>query len=782
MRIALVSPYSWTYPGGVTRHIEALAERFIEEGHDVRVLAPYDPADTFAAGLHRGARPQPLQAPDYLVSLGRTIGFKANGAVSNLSITPYAVATMQRELRTGGYDVVHIHEPVAPLLGWLAADSTRLPLVGTFHSYSDSRISNGIANLFGARRVLNHLHVRIAVSEAAAWTARRFFGGHYRVIPNGVHVDPQLAVPAAATSSADRLRIVFVGQAVERKGLPLLLNAFEALREHIPAELTVIGPTQQELAPLMLDDRGVRVLGKVDDARKQLELEHADLLCAPSLRGESFDMVLTEAFAAGTPVIASDIAGYRDVVRDGVDGLLVPPGDAQALAEVLRDLWDEPARRAEMALAAVRDVQRFAWPRVASEVMDSYADAIATPAPEGRVQRAAVRIGARPADLKPHAPARRLPSLEPPLTGGRSPLVRFARRASLAIVSLGGLLLAWLALQKIGVGNVTTALINSSPAFVLLGLGIMCSAMVLRGFSWYAILRAALPRARIRISDAMQGTFIGVLMSSTLPARLGEPSRALVVARRTGRPRENLPVVLGTLVSQTMLNLVALAILGAVMFSSVDLFSGHQDALLVAALAPLTLLVIVLLAPVLLRHGSLESRFGRVHTVVGQIRAALTRVRAGLAVFRRPKLGAAAAAAQLAAWGLQWLACYVLLVALGLNRQAGIAAAAAVLFAVNITAVLPATPANVGVFQAACAAVLHTGWHVGFGAGVAYGVILQAVEVSSALLMGMPALLKEGMSWREVRLRAMNAAPVKLPARPQRSGSRRGSGPVKAKS
>ncbi len=785
MRIALVSPYSWTYPGGVTRHIEALAERFIEDGHDVRVLAPYDPADTFSAVLHRGARPQPLQAPDYLVPLGRTVGFKANGAVSNVSITPHAVATMHRELRTGHYDVVHIHEPIVPLLGWLAADSTRLAKVGTFHAYSDSRISNGIANVFGARRVFNRLHVRIAVSEAAAWTARRFFGGHYRVIPNGVRVDPLLAARAGTASPADPLRLVFVGQAVERKGLPLLLNAFEALREHIPAELTVIGPTPQELAPLMLDDRGVRVLGKVDDARKHYELEHADLLCAPSLRGESFGMVLTEAFAAGTPVIASDIAGYRDVVRDGVDGVLVAPGDAQALAEVLRDLWEEPARRSQMALAAVRDVERFAWPRVAAEVMGAYTDAIETPEPEGRVQRAAVRIGARAADLKPHVAARRIPSLEPPLTGGRSPVVRFARRASLAIVSLGGLLLAWLALQKIGVGNVTTALINSSPAFVLLGLGIMCGAMVLRGFSWYAILRAALPRARIRISDAMQGTFIGVLMSSTLPARLGEPSRALVVARRTGRPREYLPVVLGTLVSQTLLNLVALTILGAVMFSSVDLFNGHQDALLVAALAPLTLLVIVLLAPVLLRHGSLASRFGRVHTVVGQIRRGLTRVRAGLAVFRRPKLGAAAAAAQLAAWGCQWLACYVLLVALGLDHRAGIAAAAAVLFAVNITAVLPATPANVGVFQAACAAVLHTGWHVGFGAGVAYGVILQAVEVSSALLMGMPALLKEGMSWREVRLRAMNAAPVKLPARParsQRTGSRRGSGPVKVES
>jgi phosphatidylinositol alpha-mannosyltransferase len=146
----------------------------------------------------------------------------------------------------------------------------------------------------------------------------------------------------------------------------------------------------------------------------------------------------------------------------------------------------------------------------------------------------------------------------------------------------------------------------------------------------------------------------------------------------------------------------------------------------------------------------------------------MTRVRAGLMVFRRPKLGAIATVAQLGAWALQWASCYILLVALGLNHQAGWAAAAAVLFAVNITAVLPATPANLGVFQAACAAVLHTGWHVGLGTGVAYGVILQAVEVSTAILMGAPALLKEGMSWREVRLRAMHAAPVKLPARPHR--------------
>ncbi len=562
-----------------------------------------------------------------------------------------------------------------------------------------------------------------------------------------------------------------MGQSVERKGLPLLLRAFEALREHIPTELTVIGPSPAELAPVMLDPTGVRVLGKVSDEVKHRELEQADVLCAPSLGGESFGMVLTEAFAAGTPVVASDIAGYRDVVRDGVDGVLVPPADPQALAEALRDLWEEPGRRSAMARAAAHDVQRFAWPRVAAEVMEAYEEAIAIPAPEDVLRRAAVRVGARSADLKPRAPARRIASLEPKTPAARrAGALAFARRAALAMVSLGGAVLALLALQKIGLANIASALVQSSPAFVLLGLAFMCAAMVLRAFSWHAILRAAIPRGRIRLSDAAQGTFIGVLMSSTLPARLGEPSRALVVARRTGDPRKYLPVVLGTLVSQTLLNIVALAVLGTIMFSSVDLFNGHQDALVVAAIAPLALLVLVLLSPVLLRGAG--SRSGRLQAIVAQVRSGMTRVRAGLNVFRRPRLGAIASVAQLSAWGLQLLSCYMLLDALGLSNAAGFGAAAAVLFAVNITAVLPATPANLGVFQAACAAVLHTGWHVGYGTGVAYGVILQAVEVTTAIIMGMPALLKEGMSWREVRLRAMHAAPVKLPARPSSRAAR----------
>jgi phosphatidyl-myo-inositol alpha-mannosyltransferase len=767
MRIALLSPYSWTYPGGVTRHVKALTQCFLDEGHFVRVLAPYDPPGRASAFLHRGAKPPVVPAPDYLVPLGRTIGIPANGSVSNVSVTPFALATALTELRTGHYDVVHIHEAMSPLAPWVVADLISMPKVGTFHVYNENPVTNGLASLVGGRRILNRLHVRIAVSEASAWTAQRYLGGHYRIIPNGVWVDSERARRAASRPMGERLKILFVGQAVERKGLPVLIRAFEALREHIPCELTVIGPSDDDLKPLLLDPAGVRNLGKVSDEEKWDELEQADVVCAPSLHGESFGLVLTEAFANGTPVVASDIVGYRDVVEDGVDGILVPPGDAQALAETLRELYHQPEVRTSMALAAARNVERFSWPHIAEQVLEAYEDAIATPAPETWTKRAAVKVGARAADLKPHAPARRMPSLQPKTRADkRSRALALGRRFGLAGVSIVGVVLAVLALQKIGIGSVASALVDSSPSFVILGLVIMCSAMAVRAISWHAILEAAIDKSKVRLSDAMQGTFIGILMSSTLPARLGEPARAMVVARRTGKPRENLPVVLGTLVSQTFLNIVALVILAGIMFSSVDIFQGHETALIAVAATPFVLVIVIAVLPTLLRHRATQ-RFKRLQAVARQGYTALSRVRDGLKVFRKPRLGAIATVAQLGAWGLQCLSCYTLLVALGLNDQVGFAGAAAVLFAVNITAVLPATPANVGVFQAACATVLHEGWHVGFGTGVAYGVILQAVELTGALLMGIPALLKEGMSWREIRTRAMHATPVKLPERPE---------------
>ncbi len=758
MRIALVSPYSWTYPGGVTRHIEALAEQLLAAGHDAHVLAPYDPDDRLAARLHRGARPARRPAPDYFVPLGRTIGYPMNGAVSNLVGTPAAIIRLRRELESG-YDVVHVHEPVAPVVGWDALTSTRAPLVGTFHCYSENRVSNNVANLLGASRVLNRLKVRIAVSEAAAWTGRRFYGGRYRIVPNGVDL-PDTVVPK---TPGDHLRIAFVGQAVDRKGLPVLLRAFEALREHVPASLTIVGATDEEVAPLLLDPRGVTILGKVDDMAKRRALQDADVLCAPSLGGESFGMVLTEAFAAGTPVVASDIAGYRDVVRDRVDGVLVPRGDATELAEVLRDLWLEPARRSELSAAAAHSAQRFTWPKVAEQVVDAYEDAVAVAEPAGRAARLAVRTGLRPADLEPREPARRMPSLEPKPPGRRR-AAGVARRAGFVLASVAALLLGWNALGRIGIHNIVHTLLSSSPTWVLAGLALMCGSMVLRAFSWHAILRAALPDVRVRRRDALQGTFIGVLMSATLPARLGEPSRAVIVARRIGRAREHVPTVLGTLVSQTILNILALVILGVTMFATVGVFQGRERALVLYGIAPVALLVVVVLAPALLRRGR-ASRFARLHDWTAKARDAAGRVRHGLRVFREPRLGAQATILQLAAWALQWLSCYVLLVALGLDHTAGLGAAAAVLFAVNVTAVLPATPSNIGVFQAACVAVLTGAYGVSSVDALGYGIILQAVEVATAVIMGMPALVKEGLSWRDVRARALLGSPVELRAR-----------------
>jgi phosphatidyl-myo-inositol alpha-mannosyltransferase len=797
VRIALVSPYSWTYPGGVTRHIEALSSEFSDLGHDVRILAPFDPDDRVSTRLHRGAQPQRREAPANLIPLGRTVGMSANGAVSNLALAPGVVRTLRRELRAGAFDVVHVHEPVVPLVGWDAgAGSGELPLVGTFHTFSENALTHGLATAVGARRRMNHLHARIAVSEAAAWTAQRFYGGRYRIIPNGVHLRADAAVgwskeglsvgglPAVTTGElasrilpgAAPLRILFIGQAVERKGLGVLLRAFEALREHVPATLTLVGASAEEVAPLLLDDHGVRALGKVSEERKQHCLSESDVLCAPSLHGESFGMVLTEAFAAGVPVVGSDIPGYRDVVRAGIDGLLVAPGDALGLAEALRQMALDPGARARMAAAARERATRFAWPHVAAEVLDCYAEAIAVPRPEGRLARTAVRHGLAPADLREPVRAKRRPSLQPaPTLPPRRRALLLARRVSLLGVSLAGLVLALLALARIGVDQVIGSLLASSPGLVAAGLAIMCLSMFARAIAWHAILSAAPTWRKAKRRDALQGTCIGVLMSATLPARLGEPSRALIVARRLGRARETLPVVLGTMVSQTLLNLLALAILGVAMFSSVDLFNGHHGALVAAAVAPLGVLVIVLLAPALLPRAAL-SRSARLQAVLLGLRGSLMRVREGLSVFKHPRPAALATATQLGAWGLQLIACWLLLMALGLAGRVGLGGAAAVLFAVNVTAVVPATPSNIGVFQAACVAVLAGAYHVSTPDALAYGIVLQAVEVVTALVMGMPALVKEGLSWKDVRLRTMHAAPVKLPALPERAelGVRRG--------
>ncbi len=474
----------------MNRHVEALAEEFLGRGHDVRVLAPVDPPGRVSRVLHRAPAEQ-LQPPDYLVPLGRTMGFGANGSISNLAPFPAGgVVAPRRLVRSGEFDVVHVHEPLVPLVGWNATLGAQDPVVGTFHTYSTKAVPNHIANALGARRVFNRLSARIAVSEAAAWTGRRWFGGEYTIVPNGVDVD---AAPDEPKPASSELRILFVGRADERKGLPILLTAFNALVEHLPCRLTVIGTDREEVLRYVADPELMQwmdIRGRVSREDLWKELHRADLLCAPSLSGESFGMVLTEAFAAGTPVIASAIAGYSDVVSDGVDGLLVPPGDPQRLAEELQRAHYEPERLQAMGEAARRSAQRYAWPRVADQVAAVYERALEAPKPATTGEKVAHWAGLRPADGHPKRPAERLPSLDPPLAQAGNKGRAVARRLGLAVAGVMGVGLTLLAAQKIGIDNVLESIVRSNLTLVLIACALMATSLFFRAASWYWIAHA----------------------------------------------------------------------------------------------------------------------------------------------------------------------------------------------------------------------------------------------------------------------------------------------------
>lgn len=314
-------------------------------------------------------------------------------------------------------------------------------------------------------------------------------------------------------------------------------------------------------------------------------------------------------------------------------------------------------------------------------------------------------------------------------------------------MSAAGIVLAAIAVERIGVGRVGRALLSVKPAWAAAALTLMCGSMALRGESWFAVLRAA--GAQVRRRDALRGTMIGVLVSAALPGRLGEPARAVVISRRLGGTRRWVATVAGTVFAQTLLNILALALLAIVALVGTGLLQGRASAALLALGIPVAIAGAVVVAPPLLQRLT-SSRIGFVRNTAGFVAGQVQAVRRGLRVFRRLRTGLHAASAQLSAWVLQWLSCYTLLVAFGLQREAGLDAAASVLLAVNLTAILPATPSNVGLFQAACVLVLAA-YGVGKGTGLAYGIVLQAIEVTTALVLGVPALLTEGLGWRDIR-------------------------------
>lgn len=366
MKVGIVVPYSWSFGGGVVDHAEAQARALEALGLEIRLLIGNDPPGSFSRVLHpRTGRPGP--PPPRVIPLGRSVVVPGNGALSNLVLSPHAVPQLRRALGREGFDLLHVHEPLAPMLSPAALALWDGPAVATFHAAGSSSWRRLAEPLWGF--LLGRIDLRVAVSEQARLAAIPYAPGHYEVIPNGVEIPDGID----AGDRADH--IVFAGRHDPRKGLPVLLRAWPRLRGS-GVRLRVLGAdplaVRLLLARMRLSEEGIDVLGYVDDDTLTEELAAAKLLVAPSLGNESFGMTITRAFACAAPVVASDIPGYREVVTEGT-GSLVPPDDPQALAEAIQALLvDEPARIERGRAARERAESEYAWPLLARRLADCY--------------------------------------------------------------------------------------------------------------------------------------------------------------------------------------------------------------------------------------------------------------------------------------------------------------------------------------------------------------------------------------------------------------------------
>ena len=366
MKVGIVVPYSWSFGGGVVDHADAQARALEAVGIETRLLIGNDPPGSFSRILHpRQGRPGP--PPASVIPLGRSVIVPGNGALSNLVLSPHALPQLRRALTRERFDLIHVHEPLAPMLSPAALALWEGPTVATFHAAGDSTWRRLAEPLWGF--LLDRIDLRVAVSEQARLAASPFAPGHYEVIPNGVEIPPQID----AGNRGDR--IVFAGRHDPRKGLPVLLRAWPRLRAS-GVRLRVLGAdplaVRLLLARLRMSEEGIDILGFVEDAALTEELAAAKLLVAPSLGNESFGMTITRAFACGAPVVASDIPGYREVVTEET-GALVPPGDSEALAETIASLLGDEALRAERGRAArARAESEYAWPLLARRLADCY--------------------------------------------------------------------------------------------------------------------------------------------------------------------------------------------------------------------------------------------------------------------------------------------------------------------------------------------------------------------------------------------------------------------------
>ncbi len=375
MKIGLVTPYIYPLPGGVTEHVHYLYENLRLRGHDVRIISA-------SHGFQRSTEGD-------VIRLGKGFSVPTNGSVGTITFSPRYVSQVQRMLDEERFDLLHFHEPFVPFLSPVVLRQSQSVNIATFHAYAGFSPAYEIGSRL-LRGYAKRLHGRIAVSAAARHFIDRFFPGDYKVIPNGVDVARfQRAVPLARWQDG-RQNILFVGRHEPRKGLLDLLKAYRLMRKAgCQCRLLIVGsgPQEREARRYVMTRRlqDVEFLGRVSDAEKAQLYRTADVFVSPATGRESFGIVLLEAMAAGTPVVCSDIHGYKGVVRRNEQGLLVPPRDPKALAAATLRLLGDPELRARMGASGRARAEEFSWERVTEKVDDYYGFVIRRLAAQGQL-------------------------------------------------------------------------------------------------------------------------------------------------------------------------------------------------------------------------------------------------------------------------------------------------------------------------------------------------------------------------------------------------------------
>jgi phosphatidylinositol alpha-mannosyltransferase len=372
MRIGMVCPYSFDVHGGVQAHVLQLGEVLRARGHDVSVLAPSSPH---------------VQLPDWVVSGGKAVPIRYNGSVARLRFGPATHRMVKKWIAQGDFDVLHLHEPNAPSLSVLALMIAEGPIVATFHTSTTKSLALGVFQ--GVLRPWNEKIVgRIAVSDLARRWQMEALGSDAVEIPNGVDVESFASAPLLPGYPRPGKTVLFLGRFDEpRKGMAALLDALPALVERFDdVEVLIVGRGDADELREKAGDLGghLRFLGQVDDDEKASALRSADVYCAPNTGGESFGIVLVEAMAAGTPVVASNLDAFRRVLADGKAGRLVPVDDPAALAEALIDVLVDAKLRVRYVKAATAAVHRYDWSVVADDIMRVY-ETVAVPGAKVRV-------------------------------------------------------------------------------------------------------------------------------------------------------------------------------------------------------------------------------------------------------------------------------------------------------------------------------------------------------------------------------------------------------------